>query len=128
MSLRSHAAAIFDNVGIDTRRFGKPATYHFGNGDPDKPINVVHIEATEATEDLDDNTGSESELRTADIYLSKDATLGITAPTRDDKITIDGTKWSIEGTPIDKGAHWKLSVRYSELLNHTASKISADRI
>lgn len=105
---------------------GEAVVYHpGGNIGLAKSINAV-VEWRSDEEQTNDR--SLDDLRTGQMWILQDATLGIASPTREDEVIIDGALCSIDGDAIDRRGMWLMSIRRSVEYIRSADQIYRARL
>lgn len=105
---------------------GEAVVYHpGGNAGLAKSINAV-VEWRSGEEQTNDR--SLDDLRTGQMWILQDATLGIASPTREDEVVIDGALCSIDGDAIDKRGMWLMFIRRSVPYDVGASRLRHARL
>ena len=124
MTFLDTAKATFDRVAaMNANMHGTAATYHVAGGGNLARFGYF-FEDTDPLDQIDD--AGEYTLRAAKFHLSKDATLGITAPLRADQITVESEKWNIDGI-ADKRAYWELRLTKVRDVDTTAQRIQMEK-
>lgn len=101
---------VFANVS----EFAQSVTYTQAGAD----TTVTVVFERPDTERPDEQPGTRGDLWSfgeGDVYIGKDPTHatvpGITLPTRDDSLTIEGERWQVVGPPMDRRGWWQLRIR-----------------